>query len=211
MPSAGKSDALSSSVLVLNRSYTAVHVIGPRRAFSLLYCDLAEVIATEDGRFANYDFQAWREYCELRAEDKQPDEDWIRAVNFEIQVPRVIRLLRYDRIPSRAVKLNRHTIFARDEHRCQYCGKRFATNQLSLDHVIPKSRGGETTWENVVCCCLGCNIKKGGRTPHEAHMKLVAKPIRPKRSPLITMKLRNPKYECWRTWVDGAPVEAGVF
>ncbi len=211
MPSAGKSDALSSSVLVLNRSYAAVHVIGPRRAFSLLYCDLAEVIAAENGRFANYDFQAWREYCELRVEDKQPDEDWIRAVNFEIQVPRVIRLLKYDRVPSRALRLNRHSVFARDEHRCQYCGKRFPTSQLSLDHVIPKSRGGDTTWENVVCCCLDCNIKKGGRTPQEAHMKLVAKPVRPKRSPLIALKLRNPKYECWRIWVDGATVEASVF
>jgi 5-methylcytosine-specific restriction endonuclease McrA len=210
MRSAGASDALASSVLVLNRLYVAVHVIGPRRAFSLLCRELAEIVCAEDGRFANYDFQGWRDYCELRADEKRPDEDWIRAVNFEIQVPRVIRLLRYERVPSRALRLNRHSVFARDEHRCQYCGRRYPTSQLSLDHVTPKSRGGGTTWENVVCSCMGCNIKKGGRTPQEAHMKLVTKPVRPKRSPLITLKLRNPKYESWRTWVEGAFCEAGI-
>jgi 5-methylcytosine-specific restriction endonuclease McrA len=204
MPGTATSDALASSVLVLNRSYMAVHVVGVRRAFSLLCRELAEVIHAEDGRFANYDFQGWRENCELRCRHKQPHEDWIRSVRFEIQAPRVIRLLRYDRLPSRALRLNRQTVFARDDHRCQYCGRRFPTHQLSLDHILPRSRGGNTTWENVVCSCVGCNIKKGGRTPQEAHMKLVAKAVRPKRSPLITLKLRNPKYECWRTWIEGA-------
>lgn len=204
------SDALACSVLVLNRLYVAVHVIGVRRAFGLLCCELAEVIHIEDGRYANYDFQSWREVCELLAHAKQPDEDWIRAVHFEIQVPRVIRLLHYDRLPRRGLRLNRHTVFARDGHRCQYCGRRFPSSDLSLDHVIPRSRGGETTWENVVCACLECNVKKGGRTPQEAHMRLVAPPVRPKRSPLLTLKLRNPKYQVWKTWLDGAFCEAGV-
>lgn len=204
------SEALCASVLVLNRLYIAVHVIGVRRAFGLLCRELAEVIHLEDGRFANYDFQAWREVSELRADCKQPHEDWIRSVQFEIQVPRVIRLLNYDRLPRRALRLNRHTVFARDGHRCQYCGRRFPTAELSLDHVVPRSRGGETTWENVVCACLWCNVKKGGRTPQEAHMKLVAPPSRPKRSPLLTLKLRNPKYESWKTWLEAAYCEVGV-
>lgn len=206
----GTSDALASSVLVLNRLYMAVHVIGVRRAFSLLCREIAEVVHTEGGQFANYDFQSWQDYSGLRMELKHPEEDWIRAVNFEILAPRVIRLLRYDKSPSRALRLNRQAIFARDEHRCQYCGHRYPTAQLSLDHVSPRSKGGTTTWENVVCCCLNCNIKKGGRTPHEARMKLVTKPVRPKRSPLIMLKLRNPKYESWRTWVEGAYCDAGL-
>ncbi len=210
MASAGASEALASSVLVLNRLYMAVHVIGVRRAFSLLCRELAEVIHLEAGEFANFDFDGWRLLSEARANRKQPDEDWIRSVNFQIQVPRVVRLLKYDRLPNRALKLNRHTVFARDEHRCQYCGRRFPTGELSLDHVIPRSRGGDTTWENVVCCCLACNARKGGRTPHEAHMKLVARPVRPKRSPLLAIKLRNPKYECWRTWIEAAHYEVGV-
>ena len=204
------SDPLAASVLVLNRLYMAVHVVGVRRAFGLLYRDLAEVIHVEDGRFANYDFQAWLEVSELSAEDKQPYDDWVRTVCFQIQVPRVIRLLFYDRMPRHSLRLNRHTVFARDEHRCQYCGDRLPGSQLSLDHVLPRSRGGSTSWENVVCACLKCNVKKGGRTPQEARMRLVRQPVRPKHSPLLSVKLGNPKYESWKSWLDTAYCEAGV-
>jgi 5-methylcytosine-specific restriction endonuclease McrA len=203
-------DPLAASVLVLNRLYMAIHVVGVRRAFGLLYREIAEVIHLEEGKFASYDFDGWREISELKAEVKQPEEDWIRAVHFQIQVPRVIRLLSYDRLPKRSLRLNRQTILARDEHHCQYCGRRFPASQLSLDHVIPRSRGGRTDWGNVVCACLACNVKKGGRTPKEAHMSLVRKPLRPKRSPLLLLKLTNPKYESWRTWLDGAYWEVGV-
>ncbi len=113
MKTSETSNPLASSVLVLNRAYLAIHVIGVRRAFSLLCRELAEIVHAEDGKFANYDFESWRLACELRARAKQPHEDWIRSVNFEIQVPRVIRLLEYDRMPLRSLRLNRHTVFAR--------------------------------------------------------------------------------------------------
>jgi 5-methylcytosine-specific restriction endonuclease McrA len=147
---------------------------------------------------------------ELRADRKQLDDDWIRAVNFEIQVPRVIRLLTFDRLPKQKLHLSRRNVLARDGHVCQYCGRHFPTHLLSLDHVVPRSRGGATTWENVVCACMACNVKKGGRNPSEARMKLVQKPIRPKRNPLLLLKLNNPKYESWRTWLDGAHWEIGA-
>lgn len=198
------SNALDGSVLVLNRLYMAVHVVGVRRAFVMLFRDVAEVVHLEEGRFANHDFHSWREISELRAEFKEPHDDWVRAVNFEIQVPRVIRLLLYDRMSRFSLRLNRHTVLARDGHSCQYCGNRLPSSQLSLDHVVPRSRGGSTTWENVVCACLKCNVKKGGRTPKEARMSLVRKPTCPKRSPLLAVKLHNPKYESWKTWLDGA-------
>jgi 5-methylcytosine-specific restriction endonuclease McrA len=197
-------DPLSASVLVLNRFYMAVHVVSVRRAFGLLFRDLAEVIHLEEGQFANYDIHSWREISELRAQFKAPEDDWIRSVNFEIQVPRVIRLLFYDRLPKQAIRFNRRNIFARDGNRCQYCGKRFPTSELSLDHVIPRSRGGEATWENIVCSCVRCNVKKGGRTPEEAHMHLVRQPVKPKRSPLLAIKLGNPKYQSWKTFLDSA-------
>jgi 5-methylcytosine-specific restriction endonuclease McrA len=202
--------ALGASVLVLNRLYLAVHVVGVRRAFALLCRELAEVIHFEQGLFGNYTFDSWRETSQLRARQKQPHEDWIRAVNFEIQVPRVIRLLEYDRLPRHRLHLNRRNILARDGHQCQYCGRHFAVHQLSLDHVLPRSRGGATSWENVVCACLGCNVKKGGRTPHEAKMKLVRRPGRPQRNPVLVLKLNNPKYESWRTWLDGVYWEVGA-
>jgi len=202
--------ALSSSVLVLNRLYMAVHVVNVRRAFCLLFRELAEVVHLEEGQFANYSFQTWREVSELRADYKQPHEDWILAVGFEIQVPRVIRLLSFDRVPKQQLHLNRRNVLARDEHTCQYCDRHYPTHQLSLDHIIPRSRGGETTWDNVVCACLSCNIRKGGRTPHEARMKLVRHPARPKRNPLLAMKLSNPKYESWRNWLEGVYWDIGA-
>ena len=210
MATATRSESLAASVLVLNRLYMAIHVVGVRRAFGLLFRDIAEVIHLENGSFANYDFDSWRDVSELNADFKGPHDDWVRAVNFEIQVPRVIRLLSYDRLPRRSLRLNRPTVLARDQNRCQYCGRRFPSHQLSLDHVIPRSRGGRTTWDNVVCACLHCNVKKGGRTPKEAHMSLVRKPRRPARSPLLTLKLQNPRYVTWKTWLDGAYCDVGV-
>lgn len=196
--------ALNSSVLVLNRQYMAVHVVDVRRAFGLLIRELAEVIHIEDGQYANYDFDSWREISELKSEFKEPHEDWIRSVNFEIQVPRVLRLLYYDRVPKQRVRLNRRNLFARDGNRCQYCGQSFVTSELSIDHVVPSCRGGETTWENVVCACVKCNVRKGGRTPQEAGMTLYRTPVRPKRSPLLAIKLGNPKYASWKTFLNAA-------
>jgi 5-methylcytosine-specific restriction endonuclease McrA len=165
---------------------------------------MAEVIHIEDGQYGNYDFSSWREVSELKAEFKAPHDDWIRSVNFEIQAPRVIRLLVYDRVPRQTVRLNRRNIFARDANICQYCGKKFPTSELSLDHVLPRSRGGQTTWDNMVCACVACNVRKGGRTPQEASMHLFRKPVRPKRSPVLAIKLGNPKYQSWKTFLDSA-------
>ncbi len=193
--------ALGASVLVLNRFYLAVHVVNVRRAFGLLYRELAEVLDIEDGQYANYDFPTWLEMSELRAEEKGPDDDWVRSVNYEVQVPRVIRLFGYDRVPKHTLRFNRRNLFARDGNRCQYCGNTLPSQQLSLDHVVPRSRGGETSWENIVCCCVRCNTRKGGRTPKEARMKLLSKPRKPSQSPLLMHKLKNPKYSTWRAFL----------
>src|SRR5690606_23195069 len=138
--------ALSSSVLVLNRQYMAVHVVDVRRAFTLLLRELAEVVHIEDGQYGNYDCASWSEISELQSQFKQPHQDWIQSVNFEIQVPRVLRLLYYDRVPKQRVRLNRRNLFARDGNRCQYCGHSFPMCELSIDHVVPSCKGGETTW-----------------------------------------------------------------
>ncbi|MFN8858649.1 MAG: HNH endonuclease, partial [Planctomycetaceae bacterium] len=177
-----------------------------RRAFCLLCKDLAEVVSVENGGYATYNFQSWREASEFKAqvEGKREHDDWIRAVNFEIQVPRVIRLLSYDLFPRNIVKFNRRNIFLRDENRCQYCGHKYSTQQLSLDHVIPRSQGGQTNWENIVCACLRCNVRKGGRTPYQAGMKLYKKPVKPKRSPMLSHQLTIVKYESWKQFLDEA-------
>ena len=197
--------ALESSVLVLNKLFMAVHVINVKRAFCLLFKDLAEVVTLEDGQYVTYDFATWREVSEFRAKfERGVDEDWVRAATCEIQAPRVIRLLEYDRVPKQTVKFNRRNIFARDHNQCQYCGRKFPTSELSLDHVIPRSQNGRTTWENIVCACVDCNVRKGGRTPKQASMALIRKPEKPKRSPLLAMKLTQRKYQSWQSFLDSA-------
>ena len=198
---------LDASVLVLNKLFMAVHVISVRRAFVLLCKEMAEVVSLEDGQFATYDFQSWREISEHRLKNFQysaEEDDWVRTASTQIQVPRVIRLLAYEKIPRHTVKFNRRNIFARDNNQCQYCGKRHATSDLSLDHVVPRSQGGQSTWENIVCACIDCNVRKGGRTPKQAHMSLIRKPEKPKRSPLLNLKLTSKKYQSWRTFLDNA-------
>jgi 5-methylcytosine-specific restriction endonuclease McrA len=199
------SSALEASVLVLNKLFMAVHIVSVRRAFILLCKDVAEVVTLEEGQFATYDFDTWREVSEHRARNfRQEDDDWVRTASSEIQVPRVVRLLHYEKMPKHTVKFNRRNIFARDNNLCQYCGKKFPTPELSLDHVVPRSQGGQSTWDNVVCACVECNVKKGGRTPKQAHMHLVKKPEKPKRSPLLSMKLTHKKYQSWKSFLDNA-------
>lgn len=197
-------EGLNAKVLVLNKLYVAVRVISARHAFTLLARDVAEVIHADDGTYANYDLASWTEVSELRREFEPEKHDWVRTVRFDLAVPRIIRLLGYDRLPRQEVKLNRRNLFARDRNRCQYCGNLFPTSELSIDHVLPRSQGGPDTWENLVCACVRCNARKGGRTPAQAHMKLVTKPVRPKRNPLIAVKLGNEKYASWKQFLNEA-------
>ncbi|HVZ94251.1 MAG TPA: HNH endonuclease [Phycisphaerales bacterium] len=195
---------LSAKVLVLNRLYMALRVVSAKRAFSLLCRDLAEVIQVSDGQYVSYDFSSWAEISELQRRYEPDRHDWVRTVRVEIAVPKVIRLLGYDRLPAQQVKLNRRNLFARDRNQCQYCGYSFPTSELSIDHVMPRAQGGGDSWENLVCSCVRCNARKGGRTPEQAGMHLVRKPIRPKRNPLITVRLGQEKYESWKTFLDNA-------
>lgn len=198
---------LESSVLVLNKMFMAVHIISVRRAFCLLCKQQAEVISVEDGQFLSYDFSSWQELSAYRAQyfrEDHDEDDWVRTPNSEIQAPRVIRLLDYDKVPRQTVKFNRRNIFARDNNQCQYCGRKFPTSELSLDHVTPRSQNGGTSWENIVCACVECNVRKGGRTPKQANMTLIRKPEKPKRSPVLNLKLTQKKYQTWQSFLDNA-------
>lgn len=182
--------------------YAAAHIVSARRAFCLLAKNLAEVVNIENGGYVSYDLMSWIEFSELKIElnERGEHDDWMQAVNFVVQVPRVIRLIRYDRFPRESVKFSRRNVFLRDEHCCQYCGRSFSVQHLSLDHVIPRSRGGDMSWENIVSACLKCNVRKGGRTPQEAGMALQRHPRKPARNPLLAHKLNFQKYESWRNF-----------
>ncbi len=195
---------LSSSVLCLNRHWQALRVTNAMRAVTMVYSAHAEVVAADNGEFASYDFEDWVELSAARARFEPEKHDWIRTVRFQIAIPRIVRVLGYEKLPRAQVKLNRRNLFARDSNRCQYCGKRFPTSELSIDHVIPRSQGGTTCWQNVVAACVRCNVRKGGRTPEQASMRLVVRPRRPRRSPVLTIKLSEAKYASWRQFVDFA-------
>ena len=199
--------ALESSVLVLNKFYAAVHIVNVKRAFALLFKESAEVVSIDNGQYNSYDFSSWVDVSAFKAEYELPDEDpyeSIRTFSIEIRVPKIIRLVVYDKLPKARVKFNRKNIFARDKNICQYCGKRFPTSELSLDHVVPRTQGGISTWKNIVCACTDCNKHKGGRRPVEAGMKLIRKPVQPRHCPIIQLKLGSNKYQSWRQFLDNA-------
>ncbi len=200
--------ALDSSVLVLNKFFMAMNVISAKRAITLLYKNSAEVVSMDEGRYSSYNLVTWQDVSLLKAELELPEEDedisWIKTVSISIRVPKIIRLLFYEKTPRWGIKFNRRNIFARDGNRCQYCGSRFPTSELSLDHVMPRARGGEASWTNMVCACTECNKQKGGRTPEEAGLSLTRRPFVPKHSPVITLKLNSGKYSSWKQFIDHA-------
>jgi 5-methylcytosine-specific restriction endonuclease McrA len=204
----GQASALNSHVLVLNKLWMAIRVVDARRAFTMLFKDLAEVIRVDDGSFAAYDFDNWADAsaaAHIATDSIAPQEyEWVQTVRMQIAVPKVIRLLGYEKLPRQQVKLNRRNIFARDRNLCQYCGRHFGTSELSLDHVVPRSQRGLSTWTNLVCCCVRCNAKKGGRTPLQARMKLINTPRQPRRNPVIGLRLGNEKYASWKQFLDQA-------
>jgi 5-methylcytosine-specific restriction endonuclease McrA len=180
-------------VLVLNRAYFPVHVTSVRRAFCLLYAGLARAI---NSRYETFDFTSWSQLS------VHSGDEAVGVVGRMIRVPRVIVLVAYDRVPRRNVRFSRHNIFVRDRNTCQYCGRALPRSELNLDHVVPRSRGGATTWENIVCSCLPCNKRKGGGLPDEVGMRLITLPSRPRWSPEYAFSLRRPVHEEWLPFLN---------
>lgn len=189
---------LNQPVLVLNRLWQAVNICTARRAFSLLFEGHAQVVlGDEDGAFKTFSFHEWSHFSQ-----EEPHPESIRTVSFRIRVPRVILLVVFDRLPKKEVKFTRHNIFERDKNTCQYCGSAFERKDLNLDHVLPRDRGGPTTWENIVCSCIKCNTRKANRTPSEAGMHLVRRPKRPKWRPFLHVTLAFDHHDSWRHFLD---------
>jgi len=184
---------LDSNVLVLNRLFQAIQVTTVKKAFCLLYKGHVRAVNPD------YTTCAWEDWVDV---PPQPEEESIVTPTVRIRVPRVVLLVDFEGVPRHEVRFTRKNIFYRDKNRCQYCGHRFATRDLNLDHVVPLSRGGKSTWENVVCCCIPCNSRKGGRTPDEAHMRLTHVPARPRWHPLVRLSLTSGQYEAWRNFLD---------
>ena len=163
-------------VLLLNATYEPLRVITWQRAIRLLTLGKVEVLEETD-----------RE---------------IRSVSFVIRLPSVVRLLRLIRPRRQPIKFSRQNIYLRDNFRCQYCRARVTSQELNLDHVIPRALGGKTTWENIVTCCIPCNVQKGGNTPEAVGLRLIQRPDKPARLPgvAITISLQNAP-DSWRDYL----------
>jgi 5-methylcytosine-specific restriction endonuclease McrA len=165
------------STLLLNASFEPLKIIGWQRAITLLFAGKVEVI---------------EEYSRE-----------VHSVTFSVKLPSILRLLKYVKVKkNRMVKFSRANIYARDKYTCQYCGKAYRSEELTFDHVIPVSRGGAKSWENIVTACIECNRQKGGRTPEEAGMKLIQRPTEPRWVPnfSLTLVFKNAP-ESWRDYL----------
>jgi 5-methylcytosine-specific restriction endonuclease McrA len=165
------------ATLLLNASYEPLRIISWKKALTLLFAGKVEVIDEYDSE--------------------------VRTVTFSVKLPSVCRLVKYVRVRNRnRVKFSRANIYARDGHRCQYCGKRPPTEDLTFDHVVPVARGGQKRWDNIVAACFRCNHRKGGRTPAEAGMKLIRLPKEPEWLPVyqVTFRIKSPP-DSWRDYL----------
>ena len=168
---------LSSAVLVLNANYSPMTVCTAKRAISLHFLDKIDILS-------NY-------------------EEKINSPSLSLELPSVIKIRTYIKNNNMAVEISRKNILARDNHKCQYCGKQ--SNSLTVDHVLPKFRNGQDTWENLVAACKNCNQLKGEKTPEEAKMPLLKKPKRPNRIHYF-QRLVKDKQADWRPYLFMEPL-----
>lgn len=184
---------LSTPVLVLNRFYMPVNIVTAKRAFCMLAAGIARVL---DHEHRTFDFRSWSELSAA------VHDETVGLVDRIIRIPRVVLLSTYDRFPKRTVRFSRINIMLRDHYTCQYCGKRFPRSKLNIDHVIPRSRGGKTEWENVVTSCHNCNHRKGNRMPEEVHLRPMKMPARPRATPFVDLFSAPVKFDEWKPFFN---------
>ena len=191
------SDILSRPTLVLNRSWQPIHITTVVRALVLLWNKSAIVVEPEEFRVYH-----WDEWMRLAPKDGSP---CIRTARARLRVPEVVALQRYDRIPMSLVSYSRRNIAKRDHYICQYCGSQPGVEALTIDHVLPRSQGGVSSWTNCVAACVPCNARKADRTPEQAGMRLKKSPSRPDWKPLYA--LHGPgitsQFESWGHFLVG--------
>ena len=188
--------------LVLNKCWTPISIMPVKKAITKVMSDLARIVDPDD--YQLYTFEDWMN-LPVREGDL-----FISTSHSKVRVPEIIVLQEYEKLPQREVKLSRRNLLIRDNYTCQYTGKRITMDTATMDHVIPRSKGGGSTWENLVMCCLDINAKKADRTPDEAGLNLLKKPERPKWNPVYARFARLASSAVPPSWskfikVDGNP------
>lgn len=163
---------LKRPVLILNTSWIPVNVRNVIKSLTMVCKGTAKIV--DPVTYQSYDWEQW-----LLNEPSEDDQK-IRCIDFAIKIPEIIVLTQYSRVPKVGLVFNRRNIFTRDNYTCQYCGVQCDTSNLSIDHVVPRSRGGKSTFENCVVACMPCNRKKADKTLEQSKMVLLSKPIKPK-------------------------------
>lgn len=192
---------LNKSVLVLNRFFMAVQVTIVRDAITALTTGKAEVV---DDNYQRFDWDMWKlQSKEIPAADHYKYEGVIRSPSTMILAPQVIRFPDCDYTSPliKTVRYSRRNIYDRDDNTCQYCGKKFERKALTLDHVVPKSRGGKSSWTNVVACCTMCNADKGNRLLEEIGWKLKKQPVKPRWTAHVATPFRQAKKDYWEKFL----------
>ena len=185
---------LQRPTLVLNRNWQAVHIATVARALVMLYRGTARVVDPRD--YQTYD---WSDWAQLRP---AAGDAFVQGVSLQIRVPEVVTLSEYDAVPSASVAFSRRNIFKRDKFTCVYCGAQPGTDELTIDHVVPRAHGGQSTWDNCVLACLTCNHRKADRTPAQAAMRMRKQPQRPAWKPVYA--LDSVPIESWTKFVSEA-------
>jgi 5-methylcytosine-specific restriction endonuclease McrA len=188
-------------VLVLNRLWQPVNICSVRRALALLFLGHAQVVGVSAGqRYATHDLDSWIN----GGSDGEPEDVVVRGVSTCFRVPKIIVLAVFDRLPKKEIKFTRENVFRRDGYTCQYCHVEFEPRELNLDHVVPRDKGGRTTWENVVCSCIRCNTKKANLLPKEAGMFPKQTPRAPRWRPMMGLRREAERHfhESWKVFLE---------
>jgi len=185
---------LERPTLVLNRNWQAINVATVARALVMVWSESARVVDPDD--YQLYDWSDWSKLVPNR------DEPFVQAVRQRFRVPEVVTLTEFDRLPTAAVAFSRRNVFKRDRFTCQFCNKQPGSSELTIDHVVPRAQGGESTWTNCVLACYECNARKAARTPKQAKMRLLKQPTRPNWKPLYSEHAT--KMESWSKFISEA-------
>ena len=195
-------------MLVLNRLWQAVHIVAAKRAVALLFTGHARVLHRTDDNWQVWPADEWVELS--HTQPATGNDVYLHTIRHSICLPKILILNDYGALPMKEVRLNRQSVFERDGYRCQYCGRHCKNHELNLDHVIPKDRGGQMTWQNIVASCLSCNSAKANRSPREAGMRLLRRPKQPKSRPFVAYMIGQQIEEQWQSFLHLSDEQAEV-
>jgi 5-methylcytosine-specific restriction endonuclease McrA len=200
-----KQNPLENRVLVLNGLYMPIRVVSAKKAVIMLHKEKVEVITVKEESYLNFSFDSWKKRSNNGGIDSLNIVEYIHTPSLRIAVPRIVRLYNYRDYQNVDVQFNRKNVFVRDDHTCQYCGEEKPESRLSIDHVIPRSRDGKSSWTNVVTACKECNVRKGERLLENTDMNLLRQPSVPSHNPIVKKRANQQKYKAWQSFLDDAP------